>query len=326
MYAGIDIGYDSTKVMSGERKAAFKSVVGTPERSRFSLGQNGTDMVLNDKDGTWLIGDTAIEQSRFVNRREDGAWYKSTEYRLLKLAAFGQLTTGTSVKMIVVTGLPVNYYEVGKEEVKTSFTGQHRVEIEGRTPQRIEVTTCRVIPQPFGAVLSLAMNDAGKIVDKALAEGPVGVIDIGGKTTNLLSVKGLNEVSKETSSINIGMWDAARAVRDYLVTKHPEIELRDHELMDAIRNREVWCFDERVDLTKIVSEVIDNMAHTIISTATQLWHGGARLRAILIAGGGAYVLGEQIKNEFRHARIVDDPRFANATGYFKLATFLAQNS
>ncbi|GAB4423970.1 MAG: hypothetical protein Kow0031_02720 [Anaerolineae bacterium] len=326
MHAGIDIGYDSTKVIAGDRQASFKSVVGTAERSRFSLnGHHDSDIILNDNGAAWLVGDAAVTHSRFINRREDAGWYQSDEYRRLMLAAFGQLTSGTSVKLTVVTGLPVAYYTTGKDELGELFSGRHRLEIEGRTPQQIEVAQCRVIPQPFGTVLALALNDAGRLVDREVATGPVGVVDIGGKTTNLLSARGLSDVSRETTSVNLGAWDVVRAVREHLTTTCAGLDLRDHEVMEAIRQREVWYYGERVDLAEVVDDKLATMAHTVIATATQLWNGGAGLRAVLITGGGAHLLGDPLRQAFRHARIVDNPRYANALGYYRLAVFLAQN-
>lgn len=325
MYAGIDIGYDSTKVASGERRAAFRSVSGTPERSRFSLnGSHNGDIRLVDEGQTWLVGDAAVTHSRFLHRREDPGWFRSADYRRLLLAGLAQLTAGTAVRLQVVTGLPVATYEQGKDEVRALFLGSHRVELEGRPPQRLEVTACRVIPQPFGTVLSLALSDAGRIWDRALAEGPVGVIDIGGKTTNLLSVAGFSEVSRETTSLNAGAWDAVRAVGEHLAHLCPELELRDHQLMDALRERAVYHYGQRIDLAPVVAETLDRLAGTVIGAAGQLWGNGARLRAILLSGGGAHLLGERLRAEFRHARLAPEPRFANASGYYKLAVFLGQ--
>jgi len=327
MNAGIDIGYDSTKAVSGERRSIFRSIVGTAERSQFSLnGHHDSDIILNDNGAAWLVGDGAVTHSRFINRREDAAWYQSDEYRRLMLAAYGQLTSGTSVKLAVVTGLPVAYHATGKDELSELFGGRHRLEIEGRTPQQIEVAQCRVIPQPFGTVLALALNDAGRIVDREVAAGPVGVVDIGGKTVNLLSARGLSDVSRETTSVNLGAWNVVRAVREQLSTTCAGLELRDHELMDAIRQREVWYYGERVDLAEVVDDTLATMARTVISTATQLWNGGAGLRAVLITGGGAHLLGDSLKQAFRHARVVKRPRYANALGYYRLAVFLGQNS
>ncbi|KAA3660665.1 MAG: hypothetical protein DWQ04_18790 [Chloroflexi bacterium] len=147
MKAGIDLGYNATKVMSDRGRGLFPSVVGTPDRARFSLNGNEDVVLTIPDDGTWLIGEGAIAQSRFATRREDRGWIESEEYYRLMLAAFTEVTAG-SVEMKVVTGLPVTFYG-DKENLQAQFLGEHRVQRAGRRSQTIHVTECRVIPQPF---------------------------------------------------------------------------------------------------------------------------------------------------------------------------------
>jgi PRTRC genetic system protein D len=320
MNIGIDIGYSATKAMVRDRQVTFPSVVGTPDRARFSLNRHAAgEIVLAQPDGTaWLVGHGAVEQSRFVNRREDRAWINSEEYYRLILAAFTELTTATAVDLVVVTGLPVAFY-ADKATLRDRFLGEHRATREGRRTQVFRVVDCRVIPQPFGALLAEALDDRGRIVDNALATGSAGVIDVGGKTTNLLSVNRLSEIARETASVNVGAWDVVRAVRDYLVVHCPNLELRDHQMVDAMIARQVKYYGELVDLGPAVDAVLEPLADQVIAQATQLWNGGASLDAILISGGGALFLGPHIRQHFRHGRVVSEPVFANALGYWRFA-------
>ena len=197
--------------------------------------------------------------------------------------------------------------------------GEHRVQREGRRAQVFKTIECRVIPQPFGAPLSRSLDDRGRIIDKELATGSIGVIDVGGKTTNLLRVKRLSEIGRETASVNVGVWEAARVVRDYLHDHCPDLELRDHEVLDALKHRQVKYYGEALDLADVIQKVLAAMAEQVISEATQIWHGAAGLDAILVTGGGALLLGSDIKAHFRHARVVSDPVFANALGFWRFA-------
>ncbi len=316
--AGIDLGYNAVKVMSDRNVGQFPSVIGTPDRARFSLNGSGEDIVLTvPGDGTWLVGEGAITQSRFATRREDRGWIESEEYYRLMLAALTEATVG-SAEIKVVTGLPVAFYD-DRERLQARFLGEHRAQREGRRSQTMRVTECRVIPQPFGALLAVALDDNGRIVNREMAEGAVAIIDVGGKTTNLLSVNRLAEIARETASVNIGAWDVVRQVRDYLAESCPELEMRDHEIVEAITQRQVKYFGEPVDLTYIVETAVEPMAEQVIAQATQLWNSGARLDGVLVAGGGAHLLGEYIERYFRHAWVVDNPVFANVTGYYKFA-------
>jgi plasmid segregation protein ParM len=317
---GIDIGYSAVKAVSGERRVTLPSIVGTPDLARFGLSE-GQEIVLETANGPVLVGQGAVEQSRFVNRREDRAWIESDEYYTLFLASLSELSSATSIDVTLVTGLPVAFYS-DHDHLASILRGEHHVARSGagRRAQLIRVLDCRVIPQPFGALLSAALDDRGRIVNDDLT-GRVGVIDIGGKTTNILSVSRLRELARETASLSLGGWDVVRAVREALAVRCPGLDLRDHQLVAAVAARQVSYYGEPVDLGPVVEAILEPLAEQIIAQATQLWNGGAALDAILVAGGGALLLGERICRHpnFRHARLVDDPIFANAIGYWKLA-------
>jgi plasmid segregation protein ParM len=151
------------------------------------------------------------------------------------------------------------------------------------------------------------------------------VIDVGGKTTNLLSVNRLSEIGRETASVSVGAWDVARAMRVYLDDHCPDLELRDHQVMEAIIAKRVKYFGEPVDLGPMVDAALAPMAEQVIAQATQLWNGAATLDAILVTGGGALLLGPALKAHFRHARVVNDPVFANARGFWRLAQRLSDS-
>jgi PRTRC genetic system protein D len=321
MNIGIDLGYSAVKLVSDRRRKTFPSVVGTPDLGRFSLGEQENHIVLDAPEHV-LVGQGAMTQSRFVNRREDRAWIESAEYYHLFLAALTELTTATVADLLVVTGLPVAFYN-DKAALRERLVGAHKVTREGRHAQTFKVGECRVIPQPFGALLAAALDNRGRIADHGLAAGSVGVIDIGGKTTNLLSVKRLAEIGRETESVAVGAWDVVRAVRSFLADRCPNLELRDHQVVEAIVARQVRYYGEPVDLKPVVDAALEPMANQVIAQASQLWNGGASLDAILVAGGGALLLGPYLKAHFRHARVVSEPVFANAEGYWKLAQRLS---
>ena len=203
--------------------------------------------------------------------------------------------------------------------------GHHRAQREERSAQSLQVTEVKVIPQPFGALLAATLDDNGRIItDNELATGSVGVIDVGGKTTNLLSVHRLSEIGRETASVNAGAWDAVRGLRSWLDTHCPDLELRDHQVVEAIVARQVKYYGESLALSRQVEDVLEPLAEQILAQATQLWNGGAALDAILVSGGGALLLGPLIRRHFRHARVVEKPVWANALGFWRFAERLAR--
>jgi len=320
MNVGLDIGYAAVKMVSGARRATFPSVVGSPDRPAFALG--GEAAIWLQEPGPALVGQEAVEQSRFLRRREDRKWILSEEWYTLAMAALSELTPASAVELVLVAGLPSAFYS-DRDAVTARLLTAHRVRRQERHAQVLRVTSCRVIPQPFGTVLSACLDDNGRIADKALATGNVGVIDVGGKTTNVLSVRSLREVARETASVTVGAWDAVRAVRQWLAEQCPDLELRDHEIAAAIQAREVRYFGTRVDLGPAVDAALAPMAEQVIAQASQMWNGAARLDCILVSGGGAHLLGPYIGRHFRHARTVAEPVIANALGFWRFAQRLA---
>jgi plasmid segregation protein ParM len=321
MNAGLDVGYSHTKAVSGDRRAHFPSVVGTPERSRFSLTDDGGIILTEPQHVT--VGAGAVEQSRFLHRREDRHWIESDEWHALALAAMTELTPAHWAELRIVTGLPVAYFD-DRQAVRDRLLGEHRTQREGRGGQTFKVVDCRVIPQPFGALLAACLDDKGAVSDNDLATGRVGIIDAGGKTCNLLAVHRLSEISRETASVNVGAWDAVRGLRDWLATNYGDLDPRDHEIIDAMTAQSVNYYGEPVDLSEPLDAILEPLAEQVIAQAGQLWNGAAGLEAILVSGGGALLLGPYIARHFRHARIVADAVFANAVGYWRFAERLAR--
>lgn len=318
MNIGYDGGYATIKLVWGKQWITFPSVVGTPDKARFSI--QGDDGVVLLEPSNVAVGAGAVQQSRFLNRREDEDWITSDMYYYLFLAALTELTKTTRADLRIVSGLPVAFYtDRNKQRLRDLLLGEHRVKREGRRAQTLTATDVRVIPQPFGCLLSEALDNQGVIRDSNLATGTVGVIDVGGKTTNILSVQALSEIARETTSVPLGAWDAVRAMRDHLSGICPGLTLRDYQVGQALIRGYILYYDQNIDLSDARYEILFPMAQQVVSQATQLWNGAAHLSGILIAGGGAYLLGEYIKAHFRHARIVENPVFANAVGYWKFA-------
>lgn len=320
MNAGMDVGYSSTKAVSDDRHVTFPSAVGTPDKARFSLNRNKSIVLTHPQH--IQVGEAAISQSRFLNRREDRHWIEGEEWYALALAALTELTSATVAEVVIVTGLPVAFYN-DKAQVRDRLLGVHKVQREGRRAQLLKVTDCRVIPQPFGALLSATLDNRGRIADKKLAMGAVGVVDVGGKTTNLLSVNRLSEIGRETASVNVGAWDVVRTMRGWLSDRCPELDLRDHQVIEAIVSHQVRYYGEPIDLTGAIEAAVEPLANQVLAEATQLWNGGAALDAVLVSGGGALLLGPRITAHFRHAQVVDAPVFANAVGFWKFAQRVA---
>jgi plasmid segregation protein ParM len=314
---GIDIGYSAVKACSAPGHVVeFPSVVGTPDTARFSMESGAADLI-SISGHEMLVGADAVLQSRMLQRREDRYWYSTREYTALYYKAL-TASSFEDQEMYVVSGLPVAFYD-DRKQLHDMLLGHHTFTTQETTVHNYRVAKCTVIPQPFGTVLAQVLGWTGDIQNAQLAQGAVGVVDCGGKTTNLLHCVKMSEIARATGSVNAGAWDAVRAMRTLLEVKYPKLELRDHDIIQAMAQGFVKMYGDEVDILAMTTTVVNPLADQIIAQCTQLWGSGADLDTVLVTGGGALLFGSHIENAYQHAVIVDNPVQANAVGYYKLA-------
>jgi len=326
MIIGIDLGYSHTKFSVNSHCGIFPSVVGSPETAAFSL--SGDDRIaLETPSGTVHVGQAVLDQSRFISRPEDRGWITSDEYYWLFLAALSEATTTFFAEVFVVTGLPIAYYREDRKNLQGIIRKKHQVRRADHV-QTFDVVECRVVPQPFGALASVAFGPDGQTADADMLNKPVGIIDVGGHTTNLLSMRNAQSVDRATGSVNMGAWDIVRSVKEYLSTHTPGLAPSDYEVIEAIKARSIPYYGRDMDLSEVVEEALGHFRRQVLAEATHLWNHGADLYAILVAGGGAHLIGDDLLAHFSdHARvrIVDNPVYANATGYVRFGRYLEAN-
>jgi len=318
MIVGIDIGYSHVKIASNDHTSIFPSVVGSPDLPRFTTSTYDPILIRNGISPV-LVGHAAVEQSRFTDHRESRDWIHSEQYKALYYAALTEASRATRVEVKLITGLPLAYYE-DKQALRAILAGQHRVTRtypEGPMTHQYEVDPY-VIPQPFGALFSLGFSPTGTIQDASLLTGRIGIVDVGGKTTNLLTAEKGGEVVRSTASVNKGCWNVVRAIENELSQICSDLSPRPHEIIEYIKARSVSYYGHQVNLSDAIREAVTPFARDVIASATQIWGAGADLDTILISGGGAHILGPSLRAHFsRHSdvRVLEDPVFANVRGY-----------
>ena len=312
---GVDIGYNKTKVVTALSYRIFASAVGTCFEHQFSMSRNGNGIAFETPREV-AIGEQAIQFSQFAHRREDRDWIKSEEYYMLWLAALSEATHEPTAQIRAVTGLPVSFFG-DKDILMNGLRGVHSFCRAGQSPQVLHISELVVLPQPFGTLLDSVLNEYGKVGNPRLAQAHVGIIDVGGKTTNFLHAYKLSDVPAETTSIDAGGWDVVRRVADYLAQYN--LNLRDHEIAELLITRYVAVRGERIELGDVIDEAAQQLAESVISAASQRWNGANRMDSIIVTGGGASLIGEAICKYYPHAVIADEPELANARGFFKYA-------
>ena len=317
--AGLDIGYCRTK-----------GVTGTKDADRFSFLSVASDTVetfgLSDVDGIQfdeprcMVGESAAKFGGFVVRFESRDWYFSESYRQIYYAGLSSIT-GTSGDISLVTGLPIKFWKADGEAVKRVLSGEHKFKRKDRRNQTVNVSAVMTV-QGFGALFNLFMNREGVISDERRAFAPMGIIDAGSKTTNLISVNDLTAVLDESDSFQRGGWDLIAALRDKLVSRFRDLDLTDFEVEAALINQRIIYRGQAVSLQDEIDDLVSAYCTQIKSFISQKWRSVGKMELILLTGGGAHLLSNALKREFPQLVIDKDPIFSNAMGYFKYSQLL----
>jgi len=324
MLAALDIGYGAVKIACGGERRTFPSVTGSPDLHRFGLSA-ADEIIISNHIGRTLIGSAAVEQSRFVRREEDRRWIRSEQYTALYYAALTEISREPA-EITLISGLPLAYFD-DKDELKEILSGAHRVTREyadGVRSSSYDVQA-HIIPQPFGTLCSMAFDKSGSPKDTSWLSGTVGILDVGSHTTNILTTSRGREVPHGTTSVPTGCWDIVRAISARVSELFPQLERRDHDLVNDIIAKRVTYLGREYSIEKAIAEVCTPMAAEIIATASQYWNGGAALDKIVITGGGAHLIGEHVSLHFaQHEQvyIAPDPVFANVDGYLRYGFYL----
>jgi hypothetical protein len=322
MNIGGDIGFSHTKGYAGDRSTSFPSLV-TPNVSSLLSLNHRDRIVIRADDTEYLMGQAAVEIGQGV-RKETAQWIGGQEWLALFYGMLSQLTKSTNFDANVVIGLPLSDFEREKQIALEVLRGDHTFLRAGRVTQHCHVKNIWVAPQAWGAILDQLLSDAGKIENPDLGRERYAIIDIGGHNVNFLAVDGLSDIPHESRATERGAWSVMRAVRLYFDQEHPGLSRhKDHRIMRAIVEREIYSGQKRVDLAPVVNPLIGLIGQEIVDTAGQHWGDATTFRQVFVIGGGAHIWGEYIKSAFDHAVVLPEPEMVNARGFAKFAAFQA---
>ena len=224
---------------------------------------------------------------------------------------------GGGLSFRVVTGLPVNWY-ADRDKVVEHLSGKHVVRRAngGQAVHRFTVDEVLVVPQPFGSLFDAILGPEGQIVDEDLAQGRLGVIDVGTYTTDYVLVDRLRYIERGSGTLSTAMSKAYQLIGRSILDTYG-LELRMHQVDRAVREGQVTLFGEARSVDWLADPVLDALAQEVLAEAGTLWGDGRDLKAILVTGGGAMALGERIRRRYAHARVLPDAALANVNGFFK---------
>lgn len=326
-YVGVDDGHYSIKVVGEDGVCISKpsrAQHGKQLASIMTLGSSEAFYTVKDNGETFTVSDYLPnpEDTRF------NGFYTSTLdlvliHHALRAAGFG----GKPVK--IATGLPVNSFFLGNTELNKKLIAAKQKnlgrEVECGTRPVAMVVSNTVVAEAIAAYFDSLLDMDGKPTElfDEFKNSTVGVIDIGGRTTDCAVIlPGADSIDvSRTGSTDIGvlnMYDAVHA----RIKAQEDLDLPLNKIEKVVKTKKLMAGGEEIDMTEIVEDETNKLAEKILSAIYPKIGTGRDLEYILIVGGGAYVLKNHLKAAFKHAIIPEKPEFANARGMLKAGKYV----
>lgn len=233
------------------------------------------------------------------------------------------------VPVNIATGLPISHYYSGPEvnsdlisgkvanlkQLVTCDSGECAI-IEGN------VVTTEAIAAYFDQLMD--MDGQPTAVYEEVKDVSVGVIDIGGKTTDCAVIfpGGQHVDTNRSGSSDVGVLKLNDQVGVRIRGKFELDTVPSTMIEMAIAKGVIKVYGKTEDVSDIVSEEKEKLAAQIMSTVNAKIGSGKDLHWVLFVGGGSIVMREQLEKHFPHARFPEKPEFANARGMLKIAKFI----
>jgi len=329
---GIDIGFGYTKASNGKKSLVFKSIYGEATNIQFRehIVDGGAEEHLHieiDGEG-FFVGELAERQSSDRNFTLDQDQLMSKFAKILSLAALSRLVERNE-PVKVVTGLPVKYFTTHKARLTKELTGRHTVimtKADGtREETVINVGQVRVIPQPFGSMFNLMLNDAGETGDKRFLQEKIGVIDIGFRTADYSIANRTKYLERGSRSTDSGI-SQAFALLGSKLQEISGVNIELYRLFDAVEKGSIKIRGKNFELGKITEHVFAQLAEDIANEVNRLWADEWDIDSIVLSGGGGSVLAPYLtpllEGEIMSMDDSVDARYNNVHGYTKYAKFL----
>jgi plasmid segregation protein ParM len=326
---GIDIGFGFTKLTNGKDSLIFKSVLGEATEIQFQekiLSDSGDDHLQIEVDGqSYFLGDLAERQSSVRFFTLDQEQFVSRFVKILALAGASRMV-GSFIPVNVVTGLPIGHYSQHKDELSRLLVGDHQVflvDAAGKRQEKVvKINKVRVIPQPFGSMFNLMLNDLGDLADRRLVKEKIGIIDVGFRTADYTISDRMRYSERGSRTTDSGIARAFNVIATKL-REQSGVNVELYRLYEAVDRGSIKIRGKEYELKSLTDQIFNQLAAAIANEVDRLWADDWDIDTIVITGGGGAVLSRYLQPLLNgHVLPVDpakDARLFNAQGYWKFA-------
>jgi len=326
-YVGVDDGHYAIKVCTEEGKTFSVPSRGRVGRHVISWRENDDNGFYSTEEGqSYTVNPylTQYDDTRFKEYPKS-ALNRVLVHHALFRAGFG----GKNVS--IATGLPVSYYYLadGSQDealINAKIANLSKKVTAGGDLVLANIQKSFVATEAIAAYFDYLINMDGSPSEHydELADSTVGVIDIGGKTTDCAVIlPGGNQVVMERSgSSDVGVLQLHANIESKLRAEFDLDNVPPAMIESAIARGIVKISGKEEAVGELVREQKIKLADDIIAGVRPKIGSGKDLDFVLFVGGGAIVMKDQLGKYFAHSRFPENPEFANARGMLKIAKYI----
>ncbi len=295
----IDVGFGETKVVAGRRAYKFPTLLATVNPEGMGrLGKDAKRILLFEHGGlSYAVGDDAAT----LGGTPVGNTGMLVEHAHLFVRKALHDIKARAGNTTLALGLPVFDMPKYKSPLKKSISSE-----TGIPEQNIYV-----YPQGLGVLADC--NGIGRDII---------ILDIGYNTIDIIVTAGGKVVPPACGMLRgKGIGLVVSELRNHIQSTY-ETEMSNAEIFEILRTGEFKLYGRRIDLSVAISSIKNNYVRerTQELVASQDFRM-KKADKVVLAGGGAHIitdLGDPRYTPLIH--IPKDPEFANARGFYKLAT------
>ncbi|SEO80636.1 plasmid segregation protein ParM [Amphibacillus marinus] len=341
----LDIGNKQTKMVSEKTSDVFPSYYLLKQDLGSSLTLIGQQRLIDsyesniDPDFTYAWGkeiaqvstDKYIDTISFDNRYRTNEFKLLVDFSLANLAKDYPAAKMSILECTVATGVPSSdYHDEAIRDIITAIKGDHNVRLNGES-LNIRVKEVFVIQQPIGTIYNELLDSNGYIENESFLDENVVVVDIGGGTLLIDTLKSLNLDEKQSGQRDNGAYDLFERIKN--LAKQKGIRgLTEYKIEQIVRrgnSESGYSYqpnkNECIDLTEIILTAQKIYTREVINTINTTLKDKSQIDTALFTGGGPNVLNsDELKQVFKNSYLVEDSETATVRGYFKYLRALQQ--
>lgn len=219
----------------------------------------------------------------------------------------------------VATSIPLNDYY--KRDMKANKA--RKVKTVSLPVQSFDYTPLAtmeakiVVPEGLAGWIDMCYDYAGQQLP-GVPVGQVGLVDIGGRTTDICVVEGLNVYGDTVETVRRGYLDVFDDINQMINNKYPDTKKFPVNTLDkALKTKQLEIETGKIiDISDEVQLALNTFTNGIMRDVNRQLGGDRQLAGTCFFGGGVEHIKDVIK-ERPLTFIPEDPQFANARGAMK---------